>query len=69
MSWIRRILLIGGVLLIALLVIAMVLGNRRVTRFELFGSLTPELPIILYVALVFILGGFTGLLVGSSLLA
>lgn len=29
----------------------------------------PELPVVLYVALVFILGGFIGLLAGSSLLA
>ncbi len=69
MLWIRRILLMGGVLFIALLVVVMVLENRQVTHFELFGLLTPELPVVLYVALVFILGGFIGLLAGSSLLA
>lgn len=69
MLWIRRILLMGGVLFIALLVVVMVLEKRQVTHFELFGLLTPELPVVLYVALVFILGGFIGLLAGSSLLA
>lgn len=42
MLWIRRILLMGGVLFIALLVVVMVLENRQVTHFELFGLLTPE---------------------------
>lgn len=69
MHWIRRILLMGGVLFIALLVVVMVLENRQVTHFELFGLFTPELPVVLYVVLVFILGGFIGLLAGSSLLA
>ncbi|KPD31144.1 MULTISPECIES: hypothetical protein [Pseudomonas aeruginosa group] len=69
MLWIKRILLAGGVLFVALLVIVLVLENRQVTHFEMFGLLTPELPVVLYVALVFVLGGFIGVLAGSSLLA
>lgn len=45
MLWIRRILLMGGVLFIALLVVVMVLENRQVTHFELFGLLTPSCPL------------------------
>ncbi|HBP5219601.1 TPA: LapA family protein [Pseudomonas aeruginosa] len=69
MLWIRRALMAIGVLLVALFMIVAVLENQQTTHLELFGLSSPEFPVVLYLALGFILGGVIGLLVSVPILA
>lgn len=69
MLWVKRTLMVVGLLVVALFMIVVALENRQSVSFELFGLATPDLPVVLYVALAFIAGGIIGMLISIPLLA
>ncbi|WP_134635211.1 LapA family protein, partial [Pseudomonas aeruginosa] len=69
MLWVKRTLMAVGLLVVALFMIVVALENRQSVSFELFGLATPDLPVVLYVALAFIAGGIIGMLISVPLLA
>lgn len=68
LSHLKRWLLLGGLLLVALAVLVFVLENRQLSHLVFLGWLTPELPVAVLMSAAFILGVVFSLLLNLWLL-
>lgn len=68
LSHLKRWLLLGGLLLVALAVLVFVLENRQQSHLVFLGWLTPELPVAVLMSAAFILGVAFSLLLNLWLL-
>ncbi|KAF1056552.1 MAG: Lipopolysaccharide assembly protein A [Pseudomonas delhiensis] len=69
MPRVKRFLIVLAALVLVAVVIVFVLENSQSTHLAFLGWHTPELPLVLFVTLAFILGGIIGLLLNVPLRA
>lgn len=64
MLWLKRVLLILVLLLVALATMDFMLENQQATSLQFLEMQSPTLPLSIYVVLAFILGSALGVFVG-----
>lgn len=64
MLWIKRILIVAVMLLLAAFTMAFTLDNREVVHVQFMTLKTPDLPLAIFIITGFVLGGICGSFLG-----
>ena len=65
MLWLKRILIVVVMLVLAAFTMAFTLDNSELVHLQFMTLQTPELPLALFIIIGFILGGASGMFLGA----